>query len=213
MKGIAPHLTHLRPDHVRPGQGDSTLADVTSFERARRNQAIVNARLRGIGERRVAEMYGVTERHVRRVLQEYRASRPALHDLDPAVALTDASSVSALLDEAITLADEAKHESVRLGALKLRLNLLDGRLRLIPGIGLVPSEVERARMMAEWSQIARQMSTCLTGTVCPRTPAGDHRHGRGATMCRVGASGRRRGGQDPKRPSGSFAEPRARRAA
>ena len=60
---------------------------MTSFERARRNQAVVNARLRGVSERRVAEMYGVSERHVRRVFREYRESCPALHERDPVEAL------------------------------------------------------------------------------------------------------------------------------
>jgi hypothetical protein len=75
----------------------------------------------------------VSERHVRRVLQEYRESRPGLYELDPAVALADTlDAYQAVLGEAVTLADEAKQESVRLGALRLRLTLLEGRLRLFP---------------------------------------------------------------------------------
>ena len=57
----------------------------------------------------------------------------------------------------MALSDEAKHESVRLGALKLRLAVLDRRLGLTPGLGLVPAEVERARMMDEVRQVVRQI--------------------------------------------------------
>lgn len=135
---------------------------VTSFERAERNPAIVTARLRGLSERHVAETHGVSERHVRRVLQEYRESRPALHELDPSEALQDTlDTYEALIGEAVALADGAQHENVRLGALKLRYGLLDARLRMFPGIGLVPSGVERARLEADFTRIARQMLIIL----------------------------------------------------
>ena len=45
--------------------------------------------------------------------------------------------------------------------MKLRFALLDARLRLFPGIGLVPSEIERARLEADFSQVARQMFLVL----------------------------------------------------
>ena len=90
----------------------------------------------------MAATFGVSERHVRRVLEEYRESRPALHGLDPVEALQDTlDAYHALINEAVELADQAQQESTRLGALKLRLALLDARLRLVPGFGLVPSGV------------------------------------------------------------------------
>jgi len=67
----------------------------------------------------------------------------------------------ALIGEAAALAAQAQHESTRLGALKLRLALLDARLRLFPGIGLVASEIERARLMEEFQRLARQMLLVL----------------------------------------------------
>ena len=72
-------------------------------------------------------------------------------------ALTDTlDAYQALIDEAVALADEAQQESTRLGALKLRLALLNARIQLVPGVGLVASEVERARMMEDFQRIARQ---------------------------------------------------------
>jgi hypothetical protein len=122
----------------------------------------VTASLRGLGERHVAEMYEVSERHVRRVLQEYRKSHRPLHKLDPSKVLRDTlDAYQALIEEAVALADEAEQESTRLGALKLRLALLDARLRMFPGIGLVPSEVERARLEADATRIARGMLIIL----------------------------------------------------
>jgi transposase len=111
------------PDNVRPVQGGQYPRLVTSFERAERNQAIVTARLRGLGERHVAEMYEVSERHVRRVLREYRESRTAWHELDPVQALKDTlGAYETLIHEAEVLTDQAKQESTRLGAVKLVLD-------------------------------------------------------------------------------------------
>jgi len=60
-------------------------------------------------------------------------------------ALTDTlDAYQALIDEAVALADEAQQDSTRLGALKLRLAVLNARTSLVPGLGLVPTEVERA---------------------------------------------------------------------
>jgi len=135
---------------------------VTSFERAERNQAIVTARLRGLTERRVAEMYEVSERHVRRVLREYRESRTAWDELDPVEALHDTlGAYEALINEAEALTDQAKQESTRLGALKLRLAVLDARIRLVPGLGLVPNELERRRMMEGFRRMAHQIVVVL----------------------------------------------------
>ena len=79
---------------------------------------------------------------------------------DPAQreALADTlDAYQALINEAVALADEAQHESTQLGCMKLRFALLAARLGLCPGIGLVPSEIERARLEADFSQVARQM--------------------------------------------------------
>jgi len=135
---------------------------MTSSERAERNKEIVTARLRGLSERHVAEMSGVSERHVRRVLREYRESRPHLHELDPVEALRETlDAYEGLIDEAVALADQAQQESTRLGALKLRLALLNARIQLVPGLGMVPTELERARMMEDFQRAARQMVLVL----------------------------------------------------
>src|SRR5215218_10388461 len=111
-----------------------------------------------MSERHAAETYEVSERHVRRLLQEYRESRPPWHDLDPVEALKDTlGAYEALINEAEALTDQAQQESTRLGALKLRLAVLDARIRLVPGLGLVPNELERARMLEDFGRVTRQI--------------------------------------------------------
>src|SRR5215216_7212582 len=77
-------------------------------------------------------------------------------------ALTDTlDAYQALIDEAVALADEAQQESTGLGAFKLRLAVLDARIRLVPGLGLVPNELERARMLEGFRRMAHQIVVVL----------------------------------------------------
>jgi hypothetical protein len=128
---------------------------VTTAERAARNSQIVRARLRGLGEAEVANRFAVTTRQVRRVLAEHRESRPRLDNLDPLEVVVDVlDSYEALAAELAELAERTRHDGVRLGAIRARLDANKARIDLLQAAGVLPAELPQLRVLRDVSMVS-----------------------------------------------------------
>ena len=137
-----------------------TMKQMTTRERAARNSEIVQARLRGLGEAGVARRFGVTPRQVRRVLAEYRESRPRLDGIDPIEVVLDAlDGYGALAEEFAVLAENTSHDGVRLGAIKGRLETHRARIDLLQAAGVLPADLPQLRVLQDVDTTAEVILT------------------------------------------------------
>jgi hypothetical protein len=127
---------------------------VTTRERAARNAEIVRARLRGLGEVEIANRFGITSRQVRRVLAEHRRSRPRLDDIDPVEVVIDVlGGYESLAEELALLAERTRHDGVRLGAIKGRLELHRARIDLLQAAGALPADLPQLRVLRDVANV------------------------------------------------------------
>ena len=127
---------------------------MTTAERAARNSQIVHARLRGLGETEVAGRFGVTPRQVRRVLAEHREGRPRVDHIDPLEVVGDVlDGYEALAEELAELADRTRHDGVRLGAIKARLEAQKAKIELLQAAGVLPADLPQLRVLRDVSMV------------------------------------------------------------
>jgi hypothetical protein len=80
---------------------------------------VVADRLRGLTWPTIAQRHGLSERHCREILEQWRLSQPALDELDPLELVQEALEQRAMLvEELALLVEKSKHDAVRLGALR-----------------------------------------------------------------------------------------------
>lgn len=106
-----------------------------------RDRAIVHDRARGFTWRTIASRHNVSERMAQRIWQEGldRTWEEPSDPIDTAaelLAIFDAS-----VEEAADLAAATRNESVRLGAIKFRHELLVAKLELMRVLGLLPRDL------------------------------------------------------------------------
>lgn len=115
---------------------------MTHHERARRNTEIVEARARGLSWPTIAVASGLSERHCRRVVADFRASAPRLHDTDPVEVIEDAlHQYRDAAEELALIAGQTGNESVRVGAIKARLDCLRSTTALMQEVGVLPHDL------------------------------------------------------------------------
>jgi hypothetical protein len=131
---------------------------VTSHERAQRNVRIIEARARGLSWPRIAHMHGISDRQARRIVADYRASGPALHDRDPVEIVEETlEAYETAIADLVVLAEETNHDSTRLGAIKARLDVYQARNELLRTIGVLPSDLGSLHVAIDLSQIAGRL--------------------------------------------------------
>lgn len=125
-----------RTGNVRTPRDDQGM---NTAERHERNAAIVAARKSGERTGAIAERFGLTDRHTRRVLAEHRADPNREIVRDPAEILE--ATLAAYEEEASRLAvisHTVTSDTVRLSAIKARLRILDLKAKLVLSVGLMP---------------------------------------------------------------------------
>src|SRR4051794_24810664 len=111
---------------------------MTSAERTQRDADIVAALLRGISARVLAQSFGITPRHVRRIFKEYRKTRPKLEELDRREIVQDILDQHDALDEQLAMiAHSDAQSSVRVGALKAQFALRRQKTDLLTRAGIL----------------------------------------------------------------------------
>jgi len=137
-------------------QSGSILKAENGFVRGQRNTAIVKARLGGLSESFVAEKFGVSERQVRRVLEDYRASCPPLGGLDPeGIVVETLDGYGEAIEQLAEIAATSDHDGARLGAVRAQVEVHSVRLALLQALGALPQDLGRFRIELDVREAAR----------------------------------------------------------
>ena len=133
-----------------------------------RNADVVRARARGLGWDAIATRFELSERQCRRILGDYRASRPRLHEIDPIEAIEQAlECYDGAIEELALLAERTKHDAVRLGAIKSRLDALGSKLSLMSATGLMP-DFHHLRVEVDVQRVVDTVARVLSVHAVPR---------------------------------------------
>jgi hypothetical protein len=114
-------------------------------EKVDRDRQVVADCLRGLTWATIAQRHGLSERHCREIVEQWRVSQPALDQLDPLELIQEAlERRETLIEEFALLAEGSNHEAVRLGALKARHAALIDYTGLLIACGLLPPSLGQA---------------------------------------------------------------------
>jgi transposase-like protein len=141
---------------------------MTTSERADRNAAVVADRARGVAWAEIARAHDLTERQCRRIVQEYRDSRPALREVDPVAVVEDtlAAQESAISDLAL-LSERTDHDATRLGAIKARLSVYAERIELLQLVGMIPTDLGQLLIVEDNAEVVRQVVAVFSRNAVP----------------------------------------------
>ena len=129
---------------VRGSLDDVAVKRLAAQEKVSRDRQVVADRLKGLTWTTVAKRHGLSERHCREIVEQWRASRPALDELDPLELIREAlERREVLVEELALLAEKSKHDAVRLGALKEKRAALNDHTNLLIACGILPRSLGR----------------------------------------------------------------------
>ena len=135
-------ILSYNPGHDRSG----SRAPMTGWERARRDAEIVAERSRGRSWSSISTTAGVSARHCRRVVAEYRESGVELEQLEPLdVVQTMYRRYEAAISELEEISETAKNESARVGAVKARVEVIRTECDLLQNVGILPPDLGLVR--------------------------------------------------------------------
>ena len=138
---------------VSPRMMRAVAGRLPAEEKVRRDSAVVADRGRGLTWSTIAERHNLSERHCREIWSEGRGLR--LHAEDPLEALADLlAQLDAGIEDLALLAETARNESVKLGALKARMGATSEKFELLRACGLLPRDLRVFRFEVEVQQVA-----------------------------------------------------------
>lgn len=127
----------------------------------RRNREIVTALFRGLSESQVANTYGIGERHVRRILKEWRDAHPGPRETgmgDPLALVDEALELyQGAAEELALIAATTEHGSTRVGAIRTRIDAITRRVALLQATGLLPHDLGKLRLDIDVRYVAEQI--------------------------------------------------------
>jgi hypothetical protein len=110
----------------------------------------------------IAAKYRITDRQARRIVAEFRESDPSLLDTNPVEVVEEMIRAhDAAIDELVHLADRTANDSVRLGALKTRLQAIQSKLALMQALGVLPHDLGGVRVHVEAVEVGRTIVEVL----------------------------------------------------
>jgi hypothetical protein len=120
---------------------------LTMEEKVRRRRQIVAFRARGIGWDNIAETFGVDESYARRIFKEYRDTQPRLKDVDPVDVIEEMIiQYRAAAEELAMIAASTKQDSVKVGAIRERLRVMEQTTQLMQATGVLPNDLGTLRV-------------------------------------------------------------------
>jgi hypothetical protein len=134
-------------------------AAMTARERADRNFAVFEARVRGIAWARIATEHGISERQAQRLYAEQRENRPSLASRDPVEAVEELlDGYDAALEDLALLGRDTSHDGTRLGAIRGRLDVIRAKYELLAAVGVLPADLGRLSVEID---VRRTMDTMI----------------------------------------------------
>lgn len=112
-----------------------------------RNLDIVAAKTRGMSYRMVASSFQISEGHVKRLVRQWRKFQPTLRTMGSTEILDEILEAhQAAIEELALLGTTAKQESVRVGAIKAKLDALKTVVEILQATGNLPHDLGQLRL-------------------------------------------------------------------
>ncbi len=128
-----------------------------------RDAAIVRDRAAGLTWPTIAVRHNLSERHARQILADYRDTQPRFEECDVEDALREAlERYESLYERLALLAEDARHEAVRLGAIKSQASVFKDWLALKQQTGLLPRDLGLFAIQFDMKVIGETMDSVLT---------------------------------------------------
>lgn len=131
---------------------------MTSLQRVKRDASIIQLIKRGITPDQAGAPFGLTRRQVQRIVRQYENEAPDLSELDPGSLVRQTLwNYEAAIEELALLAAKTDHGPTKVGAIRVRLEALRGRLELLQSVGAVPHDLGQIRVIDDAQATARQI--------------------------------------------------------
>lgn len=128
---------------------------MTAEQRMNRNRAIFDARARGFGWDEIARQHDVSVRQAQRIHSEYRDASPGALAADPIATVEELlAGHDAALEDLARLANDAKHDGARLGAIRARLDVMREKYELLAAVGVLPRDLGQVAVQIDSQRIA-----------------------------------------------------------
>jgi transposase-like protein len=133
---------------------------VSRADAIRRRRDVVVAARRGMSTSSIARTYGLTDRHVRRLVASASCSPEPLTDENAAAEIRGhLACVDQVLDDLALVFDEcASHAGWRLGSLRARMDALQLKMQIQAAAGVIPRNLaapgQQQNVMVVFGQIA-----------------------------------------------------------
>lgn len=128
---------------------------VTARERVQRDSRIVESRARGQTWSATAAANGVSERHCRRIADQYRDTSPSLQEWDPIAVVEQAyERYESAYERLAEITEEAKNDSARVGAVRAQTAVIGEQLALLQAVGVLPSNLGKLAVQADARTLA-----------------------------------------------------------
>jgi Homeodomain-like domain-containing protein len=133
-----------------------------SADRKLRDRGIVEARQRGESPAAIAKRFDVSERTVRRLIEQARRAPVDLDELDPDVALREAVAVHReAIEQLGRLGRRGNNASAKVGAAAARARASRDLIQLLAWGGRLPDRPATWRVMLDLKQLGRDVTVLL----------------------------------------------------
>ncbi len=111
---------------------------------------------------RIAERYGISDRQARRICSDYRRTRTPLRDLDPVAVIEEVlEAQEAALDDLALLTETTANDTVKLGAIRSKLDVHRQRMELLGAVGAFPRDIGQVGRLIDLREIAARLNAVL----------------------------------------------------
>lgn len=133
-------------------------SQLTALQIVKRDAAIIQLIKRGISPAQAGAQFGLKARRVQQIIEEYEKEAPDLEELDPGALVRHTLwNYEAAIEELALLASKSDHGPTKVGAIRVRLEALRGRLELLQSVGAVPHDLGQLRVIDDAQATARQI--------------------------------------------------------
>jgi hypothetical protein len=160
MPRAAKDAKDAKPAKSKPA--DAPPPPRNTAERQARNDQIIELVARGVSKARVARVVNVTRQTVYDVLEEHRQTGPRLRQHKPLEIVDQMlEGYQADLEELAAVSSATTNESVRVGAIRSRMDARDRIVALLQATGVLPHDLGKLRIDIDVRYISQQLLVIL----------------------------------------------------
>ena len=129
---------------------------MSALDKERRNIELVLLARRGVSTDALAVRFDLSPDSVRRIVKAWQDRQPPVQELDASDIVRETlEGYNAAIEELAEYALDQGHGAGKVGAVRVRLEALRGRLELLQSLGVVPLELGTLRLADDWIRVAR----------------------------------------------------------